>query len=168
MSCGVGVSRSSILWRVPKDYDRTGEDTRMRRNRSLAQRESPKKKRRRNNDDDTFWDDEDEEEERRKEEETFQNKFGRWRIVVSAASGVEKDLVFAVSDEFYLAPKSHDSKLAQRKNQQQSQVEGEEEEELQVRERIGGEVGGLNVTYHKYLVTRCRFTRGRRGSREGP
>ncbi|GMH62261.1 hypothetical protein TrLO_g1508 [Triparma laevis f. longispina] len=134
MGVGVGVSRSSILWRVPKDYDRTGEDKRNRRNRTLAQRESPKKKRRRNmvGGEDTFWDDEDEEEERRKEEETFQNKFGRWRVVVSAASGVEKDLVFAVSDEFYLAPKSHDSKLAQRKNQQQSEVEGEEEEELQI------------------------------------
>ena len=96
---------------------------------SLAERQSPKRKRRGY---DTVWDDEDEEEEQRKEEESFQKKFGRWRIVVSAASGVEKDVVFAVSDEFYLAPKSYDSKLAQRRSQQQRLVEDEEEEELQV------------------------------------
>ena len=44
--------------------------------------------------------------------------------------------MFAVSDEFYLAPKSHDSKLAQRKSQQQTLVEGEEEEEVRQAEGV--------------------------------
>ena len=126
----MGISRGNLLWRIPKDYDRTGEEKFRLQNQTLAEREKRFKNRR--GADETFWDDEDAEDERRQQEESFHEKYGRWRVVVSASSGVEKGVVFAVSDMFYIAPKSHDSKIGKRKNQQMMEVEDEETEELQV------------------------------------
>ena len=128
MACGMGISRGSMLWRIPKDFDRTGEEKRKWKRRTLAQRSSSGPEEHH----DTFWDDEDEEDERRQEEESFHEMYGRWRIVVLAASGVEKGVVFAVSDMFYIAQKSHECKISARKSQHMQQVEGDETEELQV------------------------------------
>ena len=131
MATGIGISRGNLLWRIPKDYDRTGEEKFRRNHQTLGERERRMRKNR-GEDDTTFWDDEDSEEERMLEEESFQEKYGRWRVVVTASSGAEKGVVFSVSDMFYIAPKSHDPKVNRRKNQQMIEVEDEESEEFQV------------------------------------
>ena len=50
MALGAGLAHSSMMWRIPKDYDRTGEQEHKWRNRTLEQQESR-----------IFWDDGDEE-----------------------------------------------------------------------------------------------------------
>ena len=39
----------------------------------------------------------------------MKKKYGTWRVVVEAASGVEKGVVFAVSDAFFIFPEGKDS-----------------------------------------------------------
>ena len=65
-----------------------------------------------------------------------QNKFGRWRIVITASSGVEKDVVFAVSDEFYISPKSlaSDSRVIEKKSAQAGILEQQQDAEIKTHE----------------------------------
>ena len=86
MQCGMGVARGNVLWRVPKDYDRTNEERKRKNKMSISAMQQ-----------NADLDDDLELEERKK-------RHGAWRIVISAASGVEKNVVYAVSDVFHLFP----------------------------------------------------------------